>query len=131
MMRTQLGNVRVMAGIVRVELQAVKASRSFRGVHPDIEIAQGQERIVPLDAGAEFVIPTRTAGATEGADDTPQPPVDEFQPEDGDYEPALRKFFRVYEPNKIPEVEIYLEHYRGREEDMMATLKHRFMTLPF
>ena len=101
---------------MRVEKGMIRASRSFHGIDPELQVSS-EPLPMPDPGGAEIII----------APSAPSAPEDQIPgPVDGDWEPTLRAFFKQYAPAKSGEVPVYLEHWKGREDKMMAMLSHRY-----
>ena len=87
---------------MRVEKGMIRASRSFHGIDPELQVSSEPLPVAADAGGADIIIPT--AG---GAPSAPSAPEDAIPgPVDGDWEPTLRAFFKQYAPAKTGEVRL-------------------------
>ena len=85
-----------------VEEGMIRASRSFHGIDPELQVSSEPLPVAADAGGADIIIPT--AG---GAPSAPSAPEDAIPgPVDGDWEPTLRAFFKQYAPAKTGEVRL-------------------------
>ena len=81
---------------MRVEKGMIRASRSFHGIDPELQVSS-EPLPMPDPGGAEIII----------APSAPSAPEDQIPgPVDGDWEPTLRAFFKQYAPAKTGEVRL-------------------------